>query len=114
MNVAIVLGRCEKSKALYGMRFEQRGRSTWVATWAFRIKEGAARREGFDKTRLKGELTFGPEYPGCPYCEAPSIAQCRCDKITCWRRSSTTTCAWCGTTAPIEGVVDDLGGGGDA
>ena len=42
----------------------------WVRTWAFKIKEETAQKEGFDKTNFSGSFYTDEEYPGCPYCGA--------------------------------------------
>jgi hypothetical protein len=36
INATVVLEKCSKTKKLYGMRVEQRGRD-WVRTWTFPI-----------------------------------------------------------------------------
>jgi len=67
MNASVVLSKCPRSNALYGMRIEERY-NDWVRTWAFKISEQKAKHEGYEKTKKSGSLSPTPEYPGCPYC----------------------------------------------
>ena len=69
----------------------------WWRTWAFKIKPEQAKREGFDKTSIQGNLCCTDEYPGCPYCGSYSLVQCnRCQKASCWNGETGMTCLWCG------------------
>ena len=104
-NAVIVMARCQKNRKLFGMRFEQVTDQEWYANWAFKISEEASKREGYDKTTIRGRIGFSGEYPGCPYCEQRGGVVCSCGKQNCHGQSQTMKCAWCG----IEGTV-----GGDA
>jgi hypothetical protein len=99
-----VLGKCQKTKDVFGMRIEERQKD-WVRTWAFKIDEKKAKREGFDKEKTSGSMNPTSEYPGCPYCGTSSIAQCSCGKIFCWRdETKQATCPWCGLTGEYNTV----------
>jgi hypothetical protein len=115
LNVKIVLGRCCSAGLLFGMRFEETGRGRWVADWAFPMKEGAARREKFDRTEVGGIFAFAAEYPGCPGCGVRSVFQCGCGKVACWdAESKRVRCPWCGQSGTLDGTIDRLVAGGDA
>lgn len=72
-NVSIVMAVCSKTKKHFGIRLEERSRKTWVATWAFPLKESAGKREGYDKTKITGTFYLDFTYPGCPHCEAKTF-----------------------------------------
>jgi hypothetical protein len=102
INTNVALCKCPSSKKVYGIRIEQRG-NDWVRTWAFKIDEKKAKREGFNDTKVSGSLAPTPEYPGCPYCGSMSFAPCSCGKAFCapaWEgKPMEMTCPWCGGTA---------------
>ena len=47
-EASVILAKCAQDK-LYGIRIEKRD-NDWVRTWAFKLKEETAEKEGFDKT----------------------------------------------------------------
>ena len=83
MAASVILAKCSASNKTYGIRVEMRG-SDWVSTWAFPIDDGKAKREGFDRTKIKGTFQPVDGYPGCPYCNAQTLAQCPCGKMICY------------------------------
>jgi hypothetical protein len=115
LNVVIVLGRCSRSARLYGIRFEEKGRGSWVADWAFPIKEQTAHRERFDRGDITGSFMFAVGYPGCPGCGAPSVFRCSCGKVACWDgKGQAVTCPWCRGSVRLVRTVDRLTASGDA
>lgn len=77
------MATCCKSKKPFAIRAELQDK-VWYFTWAFKIREDAAKHEGYDKTEVGGALGLTSEYPGCPYCGAPFFYQCgRCHRIVC-------------------------------
>lgn len=113
-DIVIVTGRCARAKQGFGIRFEGKGRSQWAATWAFPIKEAAARREGYDKTRIDGEFVTDPGFPGCPHCKANAFFLCGCGKLACWDgETRTVTCPWCNQRGELSGTITSLTAGGD-
>ena len=106
-EAVIVLAKCGKSHKAYGMRVEKRGKNNWVITWAFPIKESSAKREGYDKTTIKGSLQFSGNYPGCPYCGGKNFTVCSCGHLNCTiLKNGMFTCEWCGK----RGVLGPYGG----
>jgi hypothetical protein len=113
-NVVIVTARCSLSKQSYGIRIERRGARQWAATWAFAIKEAAARREGYDKSRIEGSFVLDAAFPGCPLCKANGFYLCGCGKVACWNnRTTTVVCPWCSKHGEIGGEVTGLDAGSD-
>jgi len=109
-NVVIVLGRCVNSKTGFGMRFERFNPNQWTATWAFAVKDAAAKREGYDQTRIAGAFLFDPAFPGCPHCHAKSFWLCRhCHHVACRDgETRSVTCPWCGSKGELSGTVEQL------
>ncbi|MFP3088975.1 hypothetical protein LQZ21_01465 [Treponema sp. TIM-1] len=96
INANVVLCKCPSSKGVFGIRIEEREHD-WVRTWAFKINESKAKREGFDKVKITSSMIAASEYPGCPYCGTMNIALCSCGKLFCWSgESGQLTCPWCG------------------
>lgn len=82
-EAVIVLCKCGKHHRTYGIRTEKRGIDKWAYTWAFPIKENVAKREGYDKTSIKGDVIFTDEFPGCPYCGGYKLTVCSCGHLNC-------------------------------
>ena len=103
----MVLAKCGESHRSYGIRVEKTGTDCWLVTWAFPIKETSAKREGYDRVQIKGNIHFSDEYPGCPYCSGHSLTVCSCGRLSCTiLRNNIFTCEWCGT----EGQISDYTG----
>lgn len=117
MEARIALCKCKEGKRAYGVRFERAGQG-WKYTWAFPLKEAAAKREGYDKTQLVGNISPGADYPGCPFCKAKYFIICSCGKLNCNNANDPTAifkCEWCGATGKLAGGYDGsgFGSGGD-
>lgn len=112
-EASVILAKCASDK-LYGIRIEKRD-NDWVRTWAFKIKEEMAEKEGFDKINFTGSFYTNEEYPGCPYCGAKKCFVCgSCGKVSCYDGSDKVVCNWCGasgTAASDDGKMDVSGGG---
>lgn len=107
-KVVVVVARCKKTKAEFGIRFEQH-ENRWVADWSFLLRPGAATREGYGKTTLNGLFEFADSYPGCPGCENASIFLCSCGKIGCWNgQTRTVICPWCGQQVTLDRPIEGL------
>ena len=112
-EASVILAKCASDK-LYGIRIEKRD-NDWVRTWAFKIKEEMAEKEGFDKINFTGSFYTDEEYPGCPYCGAKKCFVCgSCGKVSCDGGSDKVVCNWggaSGTAAGDDGKMDVAGGG---
>jgi hypothetical protein len=118
LTATVVLARCSKTKKLFGMRCEKRGRD-WVRTWAFKINERKAKNEKFEENQvIFGEDAIDPGYPGCPYCADVGVSSCDCGHISCTGEMidcgdhGEMDCPWCGSSNEYEsGAVEASGGG---
>ena len=114
LNVVIVMSRCSSTKQAFGIRFEEKSQGRWIADWAFVIKEASAKKEGYDRSEIRGTFGFDRAYPGCPHCHSVSIFKCGCDKVACCdTEQRAVTCPWCGSTGELSGQVEKLHAGGD-
>lgn len=98
MEANVVLMRCVSNKKLFGARIQKMPNGDWNRTWAFKINESIASREGYTSTSIQGSLSRLNEYPGCPYCGNKGFFQCgKCHKLTCDSGKDTyLVCSWCG------------------
>ena len=112
MEANILLAKCPNAHLMYGIRVEKR-ENDWVRTWAFKISEKSAIKEGFDKTNIRGTFQEVDEYPGCPYCGCHDIVVCgKCGKISCFpERVDEAVCEWCGNKSKVS-IVDTLSASG--
>src|ERR1700730_16453980 len=55
-TMSIVAARCGQTSEGFGIRFERSGEDHWSATWAFSLKETVARREGYDRSEIRGTI----------------------------------------------------------
>ncbi len=112
-EASVILAKCAGDK-LYGIRIEKR-ENDWVRTWAFKLNEEMAEKEGFDKTQFTGNFYTDEEYPGCPYCGAKKCFVCgSCGKVSCYDGSDRVVCGWCGAKGAADnggGTMDVSGGG---
>ena len=97
MEAAIILAKCSKDGQTFGIRTQKMSDGDWWRTWAFPIDEKRAQREGYDVTKVNGNMYYTKEYPGCPYCGTKSFVQCnKCHGITCLKEETSLPCQWCG------------------
>lgn len=101
-EAVIVLCKCGKQHKTYGIRSERVAANFWSCTWAFPIKESSAKREGYDKSSIRGNISFTNEFPGCPYCGGRNWTVCSCGHLSCTIvEHGVFTCEWCGTKGTI-------------
>lgn len=109
----VVMATCQQSGKPYGITVERRGRD-FHFVWAFKLSASSAKKEGFDRNKVSGNIFDAAEFPGCPHCGAETWFQCgKCGKFVCNRSNSTYgKCPSCGNEGSIE-VADnfDLSGG---
>ena len=107
-NEAVVLiAKCGESRRTYGMRLEKTGHDRRLATWAFPIRESSAKRGGYDKVQIKGDISFSDDDPGCPCCGGYGLTLCACGHLSYTiLRNDIFTCEWCGT----QGKIGDYSG----
>jgi transcription elongation factor Elf1 len=108
MKANVILMKCPKERRTYGVRIEENC-GDWYRTWAFPMDEGRASREGYDKTKITGNLMPTHDFNGCPYCGTKEFVQCgRCGKLSCWNKEERITCGWCGLTGDITTTTDAI------
>jgi len=108
-EATVALCRCKETHKTYGVRFEKVSEGNWKYTWAFKIKESSAKREGYDGTIIDGRIFPDEEYPGCPYCGEKYFVVCSCGKLNCHTHNSGLfKCEWCG----LEGELSTYDGAG--
>ncbi len=114
-SIVIATARCSSKLGMYGLRLERVSLSNWAVTWAFAIKEQAAKKEGYDQTRVMGSMSMAEAFPGCPHCRAKAFFKCgACGKLGCWNgEDRTVTCPWCNTKTPLTGEITSLDAGTD-
>ena len=101
-EATVLIAKCGESHKSYGIRMEKTGTDRWLTTWAFPIKDSSAKREGYDKIQVKGDISFSDDYPGCPYCGGHGLTLCPCGHLSCTiMRSNVFTCEWCGMQGEI-------------
>lgn len=107
-EAVIMLCKCGQAHETYGLRIEKLGGNRWRTTWAFAIRESAAKNEGYDKTTVKGDIDFDDAYPGCPYCGGYEMTLCTsCGHLSCTHPvGGIQTCEWCGS----QGRLGDFDG----
>jgi hypothetical protein len=102
LKVVVVPARCSHGNHLLCIRMEQVAPSQWMATWAFKVREDVAMREGYDARPLEGSFGFAPGYPGCPHCESCSFYVCGCGMVVCWNgQDRVATCPSCRSTSEL-------------
>ena len=97
MEANVIMCRCDKCSKVYGIRVERMPDGDWWRTWAFKISEKSAHREGFDRNVIRGNMFETADYPGCPYCGTHEFVQCGyCGRLNCWNHEPALYCSWCG------------------
>lgn len=122
---AILVGRCEKSKLPYVVRYE-RAPSESESRWRpgggngkFVLDVAVPMAEGFQELSDNGsgapvvDATQLSEWPSCPRCGAAyGMSYCACGAIHCVDGPGRHSCPWCGQTAIYDfREVNNLGGG---
>lgn len=108
-----VMAICGKSREHFGITVDPR-QGKYIFCWGFKIKEGQARREGYDTKSVHGSIDFDDDYNGCPYCGARNFYICgTCGKIVCYKGESFVTCPNCGIGSTVFAAETfDISGGG--
>ena len=96
LRATVIMAKCQRSKESFGIRAEYREKEL-VFTWAFKLSEKVAGREGYGSDEFSGVISFDPSYPGCPHCESMGFIQCSCGKISCAAHTNKFQCPFCGT-----------------
>ena len=109
----VIMAVCQRTGQPYGITAERVGRD-FHFKWAFKLSASSAKREGFDKNRVSGNIFDDAEFPGCPHCGADTWYQCGgCRKFVCHRSGDRSgKCPSCGNQGEIVTADSfDLSGG---
>ena len=108
-----VMAACERTKQPFGITVDKICSGQYKFVWAFKIDKEKAQREGYGRTKVKGNIILDTEYPGCPYCgEKRHIVCSSCNKFFCYHGQEHVTCLNCGTSGNVVSVEQvDLKGG---
>jgi hypothetical protein len=108
-STAIVYCRCARSRRQFAIRFEQKDKGKWLATWAFSVDKSSEKHATADQNVITGDFDLDSSFPGCPHCHAKSAFGCMCGKLGCWDgEARTVTCPWCSVTGRLDGKVEGL------
>ncbi len=109
----VVMATCQQTKLPFGITVH-RIEKDFQFEWAFKISASSAKREGFEKNKVSGNIYTSRDYPGCPHCGATTWYQCgRCKRFVCMKpEQKIVTCPECGNSGGVV-VSDnfDLSGG---
>lgn len=110
----VVMATCQKTGKHFGITAVRKGRD-YHFVWAFKLSASAARKEGFDRNKVSGNIINDSEFPGCPYCGAESWFQCgTCKRFVCSENKATYgKCPECGGEGSLV-VGDNFDLSGDA
>lgn len=118
-----LVGRCQKSKRPYLIKYEQASRQK-VGTSDFEVEVsgyGLAGCFAVDEEYFAWSDASVPEAeinttvlsgtPGCPHCGARiAFAVCKCGKLMCLSSANEAQCPWCAETISFSPVLDEDGG----
>ena len=103
MEAKVIVMKC--SDRPFGVRIQRMENGDWYRTWAFRLNEKTAEREGFDRETVHGSLHATAGYPGCPDCGSRNFFLCyACGKASCWHGETNPSCSWCGRRLTLKTV----------
>lgn len=109
----VVMASCQKTGKHFGITTVRQGKD-YHFTWAFKLSEASAKKEGFDKNKVNGNIFNDAEFPGCPHCGAQTWYQCgKCKRFVCMNDSATwVKCPECGFEGGVVASDNfDLSGG---
>lgn len=112
-NAFAIMAMCEETKENFGITVDPRENS-YAFCWGFKIKKDQAKREGYDKTHVRGMVTYDDDFNGCPHCGSKSFYICnKCGKVVCYHGQEIVTCPNCGVSSALQAANNvDLSGGG--
>lgn len=111
-NAFAVSAICGKYRKPYGFTVNPEHYGGTMV-WAFPMKKGQAKREGYESRSVSGTIDTAPDYNGCPYCGAKNVWFCYCGAIVCFDGKWIQTCpkcGWHGELVEAESVTAKGGG----
>lgn len=112
-NAFAIMAMCENKKEPFGITVDARD-GGYAFVWAFKIKKEQAKREGYDKTHVRGAVDYDVDFNGCPHCGSKYFyIYSSCGKVVCYHGQKVVTCPNCGTSSALQSAASvDLSGGG--
>lgn len=106
----VILSKCCKTHKTYGIRTEKKDDGKWHLTWSFKIDDEKAKKEGYQNTKVFGDIIVDETYHGCPYCGTMLGTICiKCGMLTCRGEHDTKfSCGWCGTKGELGELPDEF------
>lgn len=110
VEATVILSKCSKTHKTYGIRAEKKEDGKWHLTWIFKIDDEKAKKEGYQNTKVFGDILVDDTYRGCPYCETMYTSVCdRCGMLSCRDPHDTKmVCGWCGSVGEIGALPDEF------
>ncbi len=105
--------RCAHSKQLFHQRYDFAADDKWALTYGIKDTEFMGMADNMPRGTQKvdfAKMRTGPQYK-CPYCGNKDFVRCgKCHALTCYDDSGVFTCAFCGHSGRVTGVIDSLEG----
>ncbi len=114
-EAVVAVCRCTQNKLQYGVEFQRVDAGTWRAQWAFPLSLKEAKFEGFDTTRIEGNIVYDPHFNGCLTCHEKGFTVCgSCKKLSCPSLDGEIFhCPWCGASGRVTYGKIAFQAGGD-
>lgn len=109
-----IIAKCSRTQNTFGITVNPLSDNQFALIWAFRMKDGQGKREGYENQHVKGSVIFDENFNGCPYCGSKQFYLCsNCGKVSCFHGEKEVTCPTCGTRSVVRMVEEiELTGGG--
>lgn len=120
--IALVETKCITTKRKYWTYFEKTDNNTWTIRNSLDDTLSVASASGPSNATIQTDLVSGSidwselwtGHASCPYCATKAMAQCgSCRRLSCHRdgkEGSSFSCAWCGQTGVLQGIIKTLDG----
>ncbi len=111
-NLFFLEAKCVHTNNTFYIRFDKAAGGVWCQTYGVKFAPQSTTGTSYNKMEIDiSKTTIGPQYK-CPHCGNSSYVRCgTCGKITCKPGNTKDfTCAHCGKTGVVNGVIKDIGG----
>ena len=65
MEASVLVMKCGLSRNTFGVRIQKMRDGDWYRTWAFKLNDKLAKREGYELQSISGSLIATEDFPGC-------------------------------------------------
>ena len=110
MKTGVIHAKCQNTGKDYDMAMQERPAGGWYVMRAYPTSGKQTRFYEGEEVEYTGGLYIHSDYNGCPHCQSGvSFVKCgTCGKFSCYDKSGTGKCAWCGKTLNVTGTVKDF------